>query len=308
MTTTAETYHSTYTKELIDHSIAPTTKDDDPSLLVANVTIDELVESCCNEVLSSSSQLNTSSSVSPTHLVRFVHSQASLVSQIDETNPLHQSPSNPILSSHDTPIKQTPLINVTRLPSPFATLKPKTRVESNHSMHNTTNLTNITANNISVNNYNVNIHTTNVQPPAPTQPNSAEHSSKPCSLDEKQTTEIVSQILKNIKEVESNHEQQPTATTTTNYNIHIDSFNFSSSTDQTSGNQKKVRVKKEAKALTRIIVKDESSGQVSPTKKNVPMLSLATTNGASSAMESIPVPYGWQRRILASDLVVYLRY
>lgn len=315
MTTTAETYHSTYTKELIANSLAPTTKDEDPSLLVANVTIDELVESCCNEVLSSSSQLNSSSSVSPTHLVRFVHSQASLVSQIDEANPPHQSPSNPILSSHDTPIKQTPLINVTRLPSPFSTLKPKTRIESNNTMHNTTNLTNITANNISVNNYNVNIHTTNVQPPVPTQPNSADHSSKPCSLDEKQTTEIVSQILKNIKEVENSHEQQPTATTTMNYNIHIDSFNFSSSTEQTSSNQTKVRVKKEAKALTRIIVKDESSGQVSPnfspTKKsgkNIAMLPLGATNGVPSALESIPVPYGWQRRILASDLVVYLRY
>ena len=92
-------------------------------LIVANVTIDELVESCCNEVLpSSSSQLNSSSSASPTHLVRFVHSQSSLVSQIDENN-VHL---NNVLqirhsSSHDTPVKQQPpLINVTRLPSPFS--------------------------------------------------------------------------------------------------------------------------------------------------------------------------------------------
>ncbi|CAF1686307.1 unnamed protein product, partial [Adineta ricciae] len=260
MTTTAETYHSTYKNSLIDNG-SLTTKDDDPSSIVANVTIDELVGSCCNEVLpsssSSSSQLN-SSSVSPSHLVRFVHSQSSLVSQIDETinTTVQESPSNSILSSQDTPIKQQPpLINVTRLPSPFSTIKPKTIIESSNSMHNTTNLTNITANNISVNNYNVNIHTTNVQQPTQAIINntSNDHLSKKCSpLDEKQTTEIVTQILKNIKEVDSNTDQQ--TTTTTNYNIHIDSFNFSSSNEQQTIINKKTRIKKEAKALTRIIV------------------------------------------------------
>ena len=315
MTTTTETYHSNYTKELIEQTISAN-NDEDPSVIVANVTIDELVESCCNEVLSSSSQMN-SSSVSPTHLVRFVHSQASLVSQIDETNPIQQSPSNSSHSSHETPIKQPPLINVTRLPSPFSTLKPKSRIETNNSMHNTTNLTNITANNISVNNYNVNIHTTHVQPPTPTPLNTNDHSKKNCPLDEKQTTEIVSQILKNIKEVENNHEQQPTATTT-NYNIHIDSFNFSSSTDQNANSQKKTRVKKEAKALARIIVKDEStiagqttSNLISNSSSNktltmIPVSTMATTQQTS--LDFIAVPYGWQRRILASDLVVYLRY
>jgi hypothetical protein len=291
MTTTTETYHSTYTNQLIDNTTSTTIKDEDPSLLVANITIDELVESCCNEVLpsSSSSQLNSSSSVSPTHLVRFVHSQSSLVSQIDESI-------NTTISSHDTPIKQQPpIINVTRLPSPFSTIKPKTIIESNNSMHNTTNLTNITANNISVNNYNVNIHTTNVQQPTQTVLNNTD---KNCStLDEKQTTEIVTQILKNIKEVDNNNEQ----TTTTNYNIHIDSFNFSSSNDQQSLMNKKSRIKKEAKALTRIIVKDESNEAFLRTKKS-------TKNFYSqTSMEFIPVPYGWQRRILPTDLVVYLR-
>jgi len=322
MTTTSETYPLTYTTSKDSSettsskstTTTTTTNNDDPSLLVANVTIDELVESCCNEVVSSSSssQLNNSSSVSPTHLVRFVHSQASLVSQIDESNPIQQSPMNSILSSHDSPIKQPPLINVTRLPSPFSTLKPKTRIESNNAMHNTTNLTNITANNISVNNYNVNIHTTNVQPPTPTTLlNNPDHLNKPCPLDEKQTTEIVSQILKNIKEVE-NHHEPPASSTTTNYNIHIDSFNFSSSTsstDQTSTNLKKTRVKKEAKALTRIIVKDEPTHQLSP---NFLSISPNNNNGGiatvmtSGLTEFIAVPYGWQRRILASDLVVYL--
>jgi hypothetical protein len=294
MTTTTETYTSNYTKDLIDNAISMN-NDDDPSFIVANVTIDELVESCCNEVIPSSSQLNSSSSVSPTHLVQ-------------------ATASNTNLSSHETPIKQTPLINVTRLPSPFSTLKPKARLESSNAMHNTTNLTNITANNISVNNYNVNIHTTNVQPPAPTLSNNTDHLTKPCPLDEKQTTEIVSQILKNIKEVENNHEPQPTATTT-NYNIHIDSFNFSSSNDQTGIIQKKSRVKKEAKALTRIIVKDEPTSQLSPnflptkvSSKPMSSISLTSSHSSSSSMEFISVPYGWQRRILASDLVVYLRY
>jgi hypothetical protein len=290
MTTTTETYHSTYNNQLIDNTTSTTIKDEDPSLLVANITIDELVESCCNEVLpsSSSSQLNTSSSVSPTHLVRFVHSQSSFVSQIDESI-------NTTISSHDTPIKQPPLINVTRLPSPFSTIKPKTIIESNNSMHNTTNLTNITANNISVNNYNVNIHTTNVQQPTQTVLNNTD---KNCStLDEKQTTEIVTQILKYIKEVDNNNEQ----TTTTNYNIHIDSFNFSSSNDQQSMINKKSRIKKEAKALTRIIVKDESNEAFLRTKKS------SKNFYSQTSMEFIPVPYGWQRRILPTDLVVYLR-
>jgi hypothetical protein len=294
MTTTTESYHSTYTNQLIDHSNSPTRKDEDPSLIVANITIDELVESCCNEVLpaSSSSQFNSSSSVSPTHLVRFVHSQSSLVSQIDETI-------NTTISSHDTPLKQASLINVTRLPSPFSTIKPKTIIESSHSMHNTTNLTNITANNISVNNYNVNIHTTNVQQPTQTiLNNNNDHLNKTCStLDEKQTTEIVTQILKNMKEVDNNNEQQ----STTNYNIHIDSFNFSSTNDQQSMINKKSRIKKEAKALTRIIVKDESPDAFLRTKKSTKNFNTQTS------MEFIPVPYGWQRRILATDLVVYLR-
>lgn len=288
MTTTTETYHSTFTNQNTTSTTTTTIKDDDdPSLLVANVTIDELVESCCNEVLpsSSSSQLN-SSSVSPTHLVRFVHSQSSLVSQIDESI-------NTTISSHDTPIKQPPLINVTRIPSPFSTIKPKTILESTHSMHNTTNLTNITANNISVNNYNVNIHTTNVQQPTTqTVLNNNDHS----RFDEKQTTEIVSQILKNIKEVDNNHEQ----TTTTNYNIHIDSFNFSSSNDQQSMNQKKSRIRKEAKALTRIIVKDETNDAFLRTKK------FAKNSNSQTSLDFISVPYGWQRRILSSDLVVYV--
>ncbi|CAF3032794.1 unnamed protein product, partial [Rotaria sp. Silwood2] len=153
MTTTTESYHTTFTNSLIDNSNSAI-KDDDPSLIVANVTIDELVESCCNEVLpsssSSSSQLNSSSSVSPTHLVRFVHSQSSLVSQIDETNNnnIQQNPSNLIISSHDiSSIKQPPFINVVkRLPSPYSTIKPKTIIESTNSMYNTTNLSNITAN------------------------------------------------------------------------------------------------------------------------------------------------------------------
>ena len=316
--TTTETYHSTYTNQLIDNSNL-TTKDEDPSSIVANVTIDELVESCCNEVLpsSSSSQLNSSSSVSPTHLVRFVHSQSSLVSQIDETNNnIQQSSPNSTISSHDTPIKQTPLINVTRLPSPFSTIKPKTIIESTNSMHNTTNLTNITANNISVNNYNVNIHTTNVQQPTQTILNNNnnnntnnDHNTKKCkSLDEKQTTEIVTQILKNIKEVDNNNEQQ---TTTTNYNIHIDSFNFSSSNEQQTILNKKSRIKKEAKALTRIIVKDEPTQPVSPnflrTKKSTKSSPNNQINNTDASIEFIPVPYGWQRRILAIDLVVYLR-
>jgi hypothetical protein len=317
MTTTTESYHSTYTNQLIDNSNSTTIKDEDPSLIVANVTIDELVESCCNEVLpSSSSQLNSSSSVSPTHLVRFVHSQSSLVSQIDETINIQQSSPNTTISSHDTPIKQPPLINVTRLPSPFSTIKPKTIIESTNSMHNTTNLTNITANNISVNNYNVNIHTTNVQQPTQTILNNHnnDHLTKKGSpLDEKQTTEIVTQILKNIKEVDNNNDQQ-TNTTTTNYNIHIDSFNFSSSNEQQQQSiiNKKSRIKKEAKALTRIIIKDESTDAVSPnflrTKK--PITKNSSTNQINNlqlSMEFIPVPYGWQRRILPTDLVVYIR-
>ncbi|CAF1144781.1 unnamed protein product [Adineta ricciae] len=316
MTTTAETYHSTYKNSLIDNG-SLTTKDDDPSSIVANVTIDELVGSCCNEVLpsssSSSSQLN-SSSVSPSHLVRFVHSQSSLVSQIDETinTTVQESPSNSILSSQDTPIKQQPpLINVTRLPSPFSTIKPKTIIESSNSMHNTTNLTNITANNISVNNYNVNIHTTNVQQPTQAIINntSNDHLSKKCSpLDEKQTTEIVTQILKNIKEVDSNTDQQ--TTTTTNYNIHIDSFNFSSSNEQQTIINKKTRIKKEAKALTRIIVKDESTRPTSPNflrnKKATKSSPNSHSSDSQTSGEFIPVPYGWQRRILAADLVVYV--
>ena len=61
--------------------------------------------------------------------LRFVHSQSSLVSQIDEQQrPSEQgttnSSSSSSSSSHDTPVKQQPpLINVTRLPSPFSTLK-----------------------------------------------------------------------------------------------------------------------------------------------------------------------------------------
>ncbi|UJR31513.1 hypothetical protein I4U23_019002 [Adineta vaga] len=310
MTTTTESYHTTYNNSLIDNGNL-TTKDEDPSSIVANVTIDELVESCCNEVLpsSSSSQLN-SSSVSPSHLVRFVHSQSSLVSQIDETinTTIQLSPSNSILSSQDTPTKQQPpLINVTRLPSPFSTIKPKTIIESTNSMHNTTNLTNITANNISVNNYNVNIHTTNVQQPTQTIINntSNDHLTKKCSpLDEKQTTEIVTQILKNIKEVDNNSTDQQ-INTTTNYNIHIDSFNFSSLNDQQTMMNKKARIKKEAKALTRIIVKDEPTRPPSPNflrnKK-----STKSSPDSQTSTEYIPVPYGWQRRILASDLVVYI--
>jgi hypothetical protein len=155
-----------------------------------------------------------------------------------------------------------------------------------------------------VNNYNVNIHTTNVQQ-QPTNLLNTELGTKKCPLDEKQTTEIVSQILKNIKEVD---EHQTSTTTTTNYNIHIDSFNFSSTNDQQNSTIiKKSRVKKEAKALTRIIVKDESlSPNFSRTKKTTKNTQLATANNSQS-MEFIPVPYGWQRRILASDVVVYLR-
>ncbi|CAF1336847.1 unnamed protein product [Rotaria sp. Silwood1] len=298
MTTTTETYHTTFTNSTINNN-------DDPSLIVANVTIDELVESCCNEVLpSSSSQLNSSSnSVSPTHLVRFVHSQSSLVSQIDETNNIQQNPSNIIISSHDIPsIKQTPYINVIkRLPS---TIKPKTIIESTNSMYNTTNLTNITANNISVNNYNVNIHTTNVPQQQQSIINNEHLIKKSNSYDEKQTTEIVTQILKNIKEVDEQ------TTTTTNYNIHIDSFNFSSSINeqQQSIINKKSRIKKEAKALTKIIVKDDLiQSPISPnflrTKKTIKHHQYDNTN---ILIESIPVPYGWQRRILSTDIVVYL--
>lgn len=233
MTTTTESYHTKIEQQN------------------NNLSLDELVESCCNDILpptlssSSSSQLN-SSSVSPTHLVRFVHSQSSLVSQIDES-----------LSSQDLPTKSSPFTIRT------------------HSMQNTTNLSNITANNISVNNYNVNIHTTNVQQPTQAIVKSND------TFNEKQTTEIVTQILKNIKEVEPNSDQLNS--TTTNYNIHIDSFNFSSTIDS---NNKKLRVKKEPKALTKIIVKDESN---------------------SSNDEFVSVPYGWQRKILDHDYVVYLR-
>lgn len=307
MTTTTETYLSTQTSFTNETNM---NNEDQSSTLAANVTIDELVQSCCSEVLPSSSQLNSSSSASPTHLVRFVHSQSSLVSQIDE----QQRPSEPgttttsssssSSSSHDTPVKQQPpLINVTRLPSPF---KPKTIIESSNSMQNTTNLSNITANNISVNNYNVNIHTTNVQQ-QPTNILSADLGTKKCPLDEKQTTEIVSQILKNIKEVDE-HQTSSTTTTTTNYNIHIDSFNFSASNDQQNATIiKKSRVKKEAKALTRIIVKDDSlSPNFSRTKKSTRNTHSGASNHSQS-MEFIPVPYGWQRRILASDVVVYLR-
>jgi hypothetical protein len=306
MTTTTETYLSTqssFTNE------TTTTNNDDPSstTIAANVTIDELVQSCCSEVLPSSSQLNSSSSASPTHLVRFVHSQSSLVSQIDEQQrPSEQGTTNSS-SSHDTPVKQqAPLINVTRLPSPY---KPKTIIESTNSMQNTTNLSNITANNISVNNYNVNIHTTNVQQPQTNILNN-EHGTKKCQLDEKQTTEIVSQILKNIKEVDNNTDHQMNSTTT-NYNIHIDSFNFSSTNQQQHSTIiKKSRIKKEAKALTRIIVKDESlSPNFSRTKKTTKNSSITqlTHSNTLQTDEFIPVPYGWQRRLLAPDLVVYLR-
>jgi hypothetical protein len=304
MTTTTGTYLSTqtsYTNETNTTS-SNTNTEDQLSTIAANVTIDELVQSCCSEVLPSSSQLNSSSSASPTHLVRFVHSQSSLVSQIDEQQrPSEQGTTNSS-SSHDTPVKQQPpLINVTRLPSPF---KPKTIIESTNSMQNTTNLSNITANNISVNNYNVNIHTTNVQQQQANILNN-ELGTKKCQFDEKQTTEIVSQILKNIKEVD---EHQTNTTTTTNYNIHIDSFNFSSTNDQQNSTIiKKSRVKKETKALTRIIVKDESlSPNFSRTKKPTKTTQLTTSNN-SQLMEFIPVPYGWQRRLLASDVVVYLR-
>lgn len=302
--TTTETYHTTFTNSLIDNSNS-LIKDEDPSLLVANVTIDELVESCCNEVLpssSSSSQLN-SSSVSPTHLVRFVHSQSSLVSQIDDTN-IQPTPTNLNISSHDlSSVKQTPFINVTRLPTPFSTIKPKTIIESTNSMCNTTNLTNITANNISVNNYNVNIHTTNVQQPTQTILNNNDHLTKKLNpLDEKQTTEIVTQILKNIKEVDNNNSEQ----ITTNYNIHIDSFNFSSSNEQQSLINKKSRIKKEAKALTKIIVKDDlTSTNFLSNKKTLKSQQMDITQTSN---EYIPVPYGWQRRILVPDLVVYIRY
>ena len=304
--TTAETYRSILS-----------IKDRDPSLIVANVTTDELVESCCNEVLpsSSSSQLNSSSSISPAHLVQFVHSQSSLVSQIDETNNSNNnnnnnniqpiSSSNSIISSHDMPsTKQAPLINSTRLSSPFSSIKPKTIIESTNSMRNTTNLTNITANNISVNNYNFNIHTTNVQKPKQTITNNADHIQKTSNhLDEKQTTEIVTQILKNMKEADNYNEE-----TTTNYNIHIDSFSFSSSNEQQSATNKKSKLKKEAKALTRIIVKDESTQALSPNfsraKKSI---KNNRQDNTSISTKFIHVPYGWQRTILAEDLVVYLR-
>lgn len=311
MTTTTETYLSTqtsFTNETNTITTTTTNNEDQSSTIAANVTIDELVQSCCSEVLPSSSQLNSSSSASPTHLVRFVHSQSSLVSQIDEQQrPSEQGTINSSSSSHDTPVKQQPpLMNVTRLPSPF---KPKTIIESTNSMQNTTNLSNITANNISVNNYNVNIHTTNVQQPQTNILNN-ELVTKKCQFDEKHTTEIVSQILKNIKEVDE-HQTNSTTTTTTNYNIHIDSFNFSSTNEQQhSTTIKKSRVKKEAKALTRIIVKEEAlSPNVSRSKKVTKHLSSSqlVTSNSSQTMEYIPVPYGWQRRILAPDLVVYLR-
>ncbi|CAF1079397.1 unnamed protein product [Rotaria sp. Silwood1] len=316
MTTTTETYLSTQTSFTNETNTTTTTtttnNEDQSSTIAANVTIDELVQSCCSEVLPSSSQLNSSSSASPTHLVRFVHSQSSLVSQIDEQQrPSEQGTINSSLSSHDTPIKQQqqqppPLINVTHLPSPY---KPKTIIESTNSMQNTTNLSNITANNISVNNYNVNIHTTNVQQQQTNILNN-EHLTKKCQFDEKQTTEIVSQILKNIKEVDEYQTNTAAATTTTNYNIHIDSFNFSSTNDQQHSTIiKKSRIKKEAKALTRIIVKDEAiSPNFSRNKKGTKNLSTThlTTINNLQPMEYIPVPYGWQRRILAPDLVVYL--
>ena len=283
----------------------PNNEDQSPTI-AANVAVDELVQSC-SEVLPSSSQLNSSSSASPTHLVRFVHSQSSLVSQIDEQQrPSEQGSTSSSSSSHDTPVKQQPsLINVTRLPSPF---KPKTIIESTNSMRNTTNLSNITANNISVNNYNVNIHTTNVQQQQTNILNNEFVAKKKCQFDEKQTTEIVSQILKNIKEVD---EHQTNNTTTTNYNIHIDSFNFSATNEQqNSPVVKKSRIKKEAKALARIIVKDEplspNFSRTKRTTKNSSITPLLASNN-SQALEFIPVPYGWQRRILAPDLVVYLR-
>ena len=310
MTTTTETYLSTQTSftNETNTTTTNTNNEDQSSTLAANVTIDELVQSCCSEVLPSSSQLNSSSSASPTHLVRFVHSQSSLVSQIDEQQrpPSEQgSTTTSSSSSHDTPVKQQPpLINVTRLPSPF---KPKTIIESSNSMQNTTNLSNITANNISVNNYNVNIHTTNVQQ-QPTNILNTDLGTKKCPLDEKQTTEIVSQILKNIKEVDEHQTSSSTTTTTTNYNIHIDSFNFSASNDQQNATIiKKSRVKKEAKALTRIIGKDDSlSPNFSRTKKTIKHTHSSASHHFQT-MEFIPVPYGWQRRILASDVVVYLR-
>lgn len=304
MTTTTETYLSTQTSFTNETN---TNNEDQSSTLTANVTIDELVHSRRSEVLPSSSQLNSSSSASPTHLVRFVHSQSSLVSQIDEQQRPSEQGTTTSSSSHDTSVKQQPpLINVTRLPSPF---KPKTIIESSNSMQNTTNLSNITANNISVNNYNVNIHTTNVQQ-QPTNILNTDLGTKKCPLDEKQTTEIVSQILKNIKEVDEHQttSSTTTTTTTTNYNIHIDSFNFSASNDQQNATViKKSRVKKEAKALTRIIVKDESlSPNFSRTKKTTKHTHSSGSNH-SQTMEYISVPYGWQRRILASDIIVYLR-
>jgi hypothetical protein len=70
---------------------------------------------------------------------------------------------------------------------------------------------------------------------------------------------------------------------------------------------KKSRIKKEAKALTRIIIKDEATQPTSPnflrTKKSI----KTSPNHLETSMEYIPVPYGWQRRILSTDLVVYLR-
>ncbi|CAF2803909.1 unnamed protein product [Rotaria sp. Silwood2] len=128
-----------------------------------------------------------------------------------------------------------------------------------------------------------------------------------CGVDTRIFKEHNFVLFTNIKEVD---EHQTNISTTTNYNIHIDSFNFSSTNDQQHSTIiKKSRIKKESKALTRIIVKDETlSPNFTRHKKGTKNLSntqLTTTNNLQP-MEYISVPYAWQIRILAPDLVVYL--
>ncbi|CAF0775386.1 unnamed protein product [Didymodactylos carnosus] len=162
---------------------------------------------------------------------------------------------------------------------PTTTTSTTTLIESSSTIQNTTNLSNITANNINVNNINVNIHTTSLQP-APlynqNQNNNLNMSNtngrcntnmsrkqrqqhtQISQLDEKQTTEIVSQLLKNIKEETKRREEsrsqlqqqlgsvgggastnqnQPinltdsSSLTTTNYNINISNIDVDTATN-----------------------------------------------------------------------------
>ncbi|CAF0814152.1 unnamed protein product [Didymodactylos carnosus] len=159
---------------------------------------------------------------------------------------------------------------------PTSTTTTTTLIESSSTIQNTTNLSNITANNINVNNINVNIHTTNLQPVPSYNQNQNNNSNinntntrcntnmnrkqryqhaQISQFDEKQTTEIVSQLLKNIKEETKRREESrsqqhqlesgvggttqhqsinltdSSSLTTTNYNINISNIDVDTATN-----------------------------------------------------------------------------